>query len=175
MNSPHRSIVFETVFHWVRNSHAELCDSLMSNCTGICNVNFKNYSYCDELVMFCEGLYLSMVSWWRHQMETFYALPAHCAGIHRLPVNPREKGQWRRALMVHLICAQTNTWKNNGEAGDLRRHRGHYDDTIMYFAGTETVERLHQCQPIWVIKPYECTKSLKKLKQRNLSSIFIPG
>ena len=33
-------------------------------------------------------------SWWRHQMETFSALLAICAGIHRSPVNSPHKGQW---------------------------------------------------------------------------------
>ena len=29
--------------------------------------------------------------------------------------------------MFSLICVWINVWVNNGEAGDLRRHRGHYD------------------------------------------------
>ena len=35
------------------------------------------------------------------------------------------KGQWRGALMFSLICVWINDWVNNGEAGDLRRHRDH--------------------------------------------------
>ena len=42
------------------------------------------------------------------------------------------KGQWRGALMFSLICAWINGWVNNGEAGDLRRHRAHYDVTVMH-------------------------------------------
>ena len=68
-----------------------------------------------------------MTSWWRHQMETFSALLAFVRGIHRPPVNSSHKGQWCRALMFSLICV----WINNREAGDLRRHRGHYDVTVM--------------------------------------------
>ena len=41
------------------------------------------------------------------------------------------KGQWRGALMFSLICARINGWVNNGEAGHLRRHRAHYDVTVM--------------------------------------------
>ena len=41
------------------------------------------------------------------------------------------KGQWRRALMFSLICAWINAWVNNREAGDLRRHRAHYDVIVM--------------------------------------------
>ena len=48
-------------------------------------------------------------------------------GIHRSPVNSPHKGQWRGALMFSLICAWITGWVNNGEAGDLRRHRAHYD------------------------------------------------
>ena len=52
-------------------------------------------------------------------------------GIHRSLVNSPHKGQWRGALMFSLICARINAWVNNGEAGDLRRHRAHYDVTVM--------------------------------------------
>ena len=52
-------------------------------------------------------------------------------GIHRSPVNSPHKVQWRDALMFALICAWINGWVTNGEAGDLRRHRAHYDTTVM--------------------------------------------
>ena len=52
-------------------------------------------------------------------------------GIHRSPVNSPHKGQWRGALMFSLICAWINGWVNNREAGDLRRHRAHYDVIVM--------------------------------------------
>ena len=52
-------------------------------------------------------------------------------GIHRSPVNSPHKGQWRGALMFTLICARINGWVNNPEAGDLWRHRVHYDVIVM--------------------------------------------
>ena len=52
-------------------------------------------------------------------------------GIHRWPVNSPHKGQWRGALMFSLICAWINRWVKNREAGDLRRHRAHYDVIVM--------------------------------------------
>ena len=64
-------------------------------------------------------------------METFSALLAICAGNSRARVNSPHKGQWRGALMFSLICIRINGWVNNGEAGDLRRHRAHYDVTVM--------------------------------------------
>ena len=52
-------------------------------------------------------------------------------GIHRSPMKSPYKGQWRESLMFSLICAWINCWVNNGEAGDLRRHRAHYDVIVM--------------------------------------------
>ena len=42
------------------------------------------------------------------------------------------KDQWRRVLMFSLIYAWTNSWANNRDAGDLKRHRDHYDVTVMH-------------------------------------------
>ena len=39
------------------------------------------------------------MSWWLHQMETFSAQLALCAGNSSVPVNSPHKGQWRGALM----------------------------------------------------------------------------
>ena len=46
------------------------------------------------------------------------------------------KGQWRRALIFSLICAWINGWVNNRAAGDLRRHRVHYDVTVTFMKNT---------------------------------------
>ena len=70
-----------------------------------------------------------LTPWWRHQMETFSSLLALCAGNSPVPVNSPHKGQWRRALMFSF--AWIYDWVNNREAGDLRRHRGHYDVIVM--------------------------------------------
>ena len=45
---------------------------------------------------------------------------------------PRYKSQWRGALVFSLICAWINGWLNNREAGDLRRHHTHNDDSLKY-------------------------------------------
>ena len=52
-------------------------------------------------------------------------------GIHRSSVNSPHKGQCSGVLMFSLICARINGWANNREAGDLRRHRAHYDVIVM--------------------------------------------
>ena len=81
--------------------------------------------------------------WWRHQMETFSALLALCAGNSPGPVNSPHKGQWCGALMFSLICAWINGWVNNRKAGDLRRHRAHYAVTVM------VLEIMGDHAPLW--------------------------
>ena len=63
-------------------------------------------------------------------------------GIHRSPVNYPHKGQWRGALMSFFICARINGWVDNGNAGDLRRHRAHYDISAMLLCWYHDVETL---------------------------------
>ena len=54
--------------------------------------------------------------------------------------------------MFSLICAWINDQVNNREAGDLRRHRGHYDDIVMFienfvqmrfWANNKSPQKLH--------------------------------
>ena len=60
-------------------------------------------------------------------------------GIHRSPMNSPHKSQWRGALMFSLICA----WANNGDTGDFRRHRAHYDVIIMCAERSTTVHEVN--------------------------------
>ena len=76
---------------------------------------------------------LLLLSWWRHQMETFSALLAICAG--NSPVSgefPAERPV-TRSFDVFFICVWINSWVNNRETGNLRRHRTHYDVTAMVY------------------------------------------
>ena len=67
-------------------------------------------------------------------METL-CVTGLCEGIHRSPVASPHKSQWRGALVFSLICTWTTDWANNRVAGDLRRHRAHYDVNVMYITG----------------------------------------
>ena len=75
-----------------------------------------------------------IMSWWRHQMETFLRYWPFVRGIHRLALSSLHKDQWRGALMFSVIYIWTNKhgWVNNRDAGDLRHHRTHYDITVMF-------------------------------------------
>ena len=44
---------------------------------------------------------------------------------------PRTKANDAELWLFSLICAWISGWVNNGEAGDLRRHRAHYDVIVM--------------------------------------------
>ena len=85
---------------------------------------------------YCESI--MAVTWWCHQIEIFSTLLAFCAGWITGEF-PRE-GKWRGPLVFSLICAWTNGWVNNREVGDLRRHRVHYDVTLMMTLSWETRE-----------------------------------
>ena len=86
---------------------------------------------CIKFPLLCISYWFPSFTRWRHQMETFPRYWPFLRGIHRSPVKSPHKGQWRGALMFSLICTRTNGWVNNREAGDLRRHRAHYDVIVM--------------------------------------------
>ena len=66
-----------------------------------------------------------------------YIHPDALQGLYRLGnlrddvIKWKHKGQWREALIFSSICARINNWVSNGEAGDLRRYRAHYDVTVI--------------------------------------------
>ena len=73
------------------------------------------------------GSYL-FYSWWHHQMETSSALLVLCA------VNSPVTGEFpsqRPVTRSFDFAPWINGWVNNREAGDLRRHRAHYDVIVM--------------------------------------------
>ena len=87
---------------------------------------------------------------------TFSALRALCA--ENSPVKSPHKGQWCGALMFCLICAWIHSWVNHRAAGDLRRHRAHYDVIVMlqvifYYeykveVSLSDILSSHFCQPL---------------------------
>ena len=79
----------------------------------------------DEAVV-NNGLHDDVIKW-----SSFRVTGHVCGEIHRWPANSHHKGQWRGALVFSLFCAWIKGWVNNREAGDLRRHRAHYDVTVM--------------------------------------------
>ena len=93
-----------------------------------------------------------IVPWWRHQMETFSALLATCVG------NSPVTGEFPvQRPVIFFICTWMNGWVNNREAGDLKRHRAHYNVTVMLYVssgfqyspfGRLTINCFH-CPLVW--------------------------
>ena len=63
-----------------------------------------------------------VVPWWRYQMETF-SCPRWI---------PRTEASDAELWCFLWSTPWINGWVNNGEAGDLRRHRAHYDVIVMW-------------------------------------------
>ena len=87
--------------------------------SGMCSFVSGNNSWSSFDVHACHDVVIK----WKH----FQHYWPFARGIIRSPVNSPHKGQWRRALIFSLICSWISSWVNNREAGNLRRHRAHYD------------------------------------------------
>ena len=84
-------------------------------------------------------------------------------------VNFPHKGQWRGALVFYLICAWINGWVNNREAGNLRRHRAHYDVTVSPFCSLTVITAFSMFELLlswWVLKETSSVFSLSSLSSQ---------
>ena len=98
---------------------------------------------------------------WKH----FLCYWPFVRGIHRPPVNSPHKGQWRGVLMFSLIYARNNSWANNGDTGDLRRHRAYCDVIVMCF---------HQCH-FFIRFTIAVTDIIGNKESRPLSTLCVWG
>ena len=74
--------------------------------------------------------FMTMI-WWRHQMETFSALLPICAGNSPVPGEFPTQRPVTLSFGVYFDLRPNKWWVNNREAGDLRRHRHHYEVIVM--------------------------------------------
>ena len=81
------------------------------------------------------------ISWWRHQMETFSALTGpvckEFTGDRWIPLTKASDAEF---LVFSWICAWTNGWVHNREAGDWRCHCAHYIVTTMLCYGVIKID-----------------------------------
>ena len=82
----------------------------------------REYYHCEKTT----NKHDDVIKWIQFPRNWFFV-----RAIHRSSMNSPHKGRWRGKLMFFLICARINGWVNNREPGDLRRHRTHYDVTVM--------------------------------------------
>ena len=90
--------------------------------------NWKNFLAIKDC-SFIEVLFIFMMT---SSNGNIFRVTGHLCGEFTGPRWITAKGQWRGALMFSLICVWINGWVNNGEAGDLRRYRAHYDVAVMW-------------------------------------------
>ena len=88
------------------------------------------------------------IPWWRHQMVTFSAFLALCAGNSPVTGEFPYQRPVTRCFDVFFDLAWTNGWVNIWGAGELRRHRGYYDVIVMVtrgcpFKAARTAERVY--------------------------------
>ena len=112
---------------------------------------------------------IGMIIKWKH----FPRYWPFVRGIHRSPVNSPHEGQWRGALMFSLICARINSWVNNGEAGDLRRHRAHYDVTVMVQQIVQVQDHLMHERMNRYARSYVCVPVTCNVRQELCSGLIL--
>ena len=71
------------------------------------------------------------ITWWRHQMETFSALLAICAGYSPVIGEFPTQKPVTRSFDGFFDLRLNERWVNNRETSDLRPHRAHYDVTVI--------------------------------------------
>ena len=91
------------------------------------------------------GVYLEF-AWWRHQMETFSALLALCAGnspvIGEFPA--QRPVTW--IFDVFFDLSLNKRLSKQSRPGDLRRHRAHYDVGVIHSLISQTILSAPKCQ-----------------------------
>ena len=108
-------------------------------------------------------------TWQRHQMKTFFALLVLCEGNSLVICEFPSQRAVTQSFDVSLICAWTNGWVNNRNAGDLRRHRAHYDVIIIGIIFSEKLNATVSTFSVkvkflaWITSIKEIIKSLELL------------
>ena len=100
-------------------------------------------------------------------METLIALLAFCSENPSVTGGfPPQRPVTRSSDVFFMICARTNGWAKNRDAGDLRRNRAHYDVTARSIVSVSVIIfRLLQCvtkcysMKLFILD-YSCYRSL---------------
>ena len=110
------------------------CDMLSSPIIDFSSFAFLtnlHYRFCGRSLNSSGTFLFFFISWWLHQMETFSALLAICAGNSPVTGEFPAQRPVTRSFDVFFDLRLNKGWINNVEAGDLRRHRAHYDVIVM--------------------------------------------
>ena len=89
-------------------------------------------------IQFATPVYTSF-SWRRHQMETFPALLAICAGNSPVTGEFAAQRPVTQSFDVFFDLRLAKRLSKNGEASDLRCHCAHYDVTVMHISNSNAI------------------------------------
>ena len=105
----------------------------MQHYNATCGIPFKSINYWHPSILTYDSYYVIKMScpWWRHQMETFSALLAICAGNSLVSGEFPAQRPVTRSFDVFFDSRLNKQLSKQSWAGDLIRYRAHYDDTVM--------------------------------------------
>ena len=113
----------------------------------------------------------SQLPWWRHQMETLSTLLAFCA--RNSPVT----GEFPTGALCFLWSApEPRVEQTNGDTGNLRRHRAHYDVMVMHrFWVTKEISSVRRSLNHWngnvfILMKFSSLAALKVVKMTTSSA-----
>ena len=112
------------------------------------------------------GNIFAMAAWWRHQMEIFSALRTLCAGNSPVTGEFPSERPVTRNFDVFFDLRLSKYFLNNGEAGNLRRHRAHYNVIVMLWKVD-----ISNCKYCWMFKQW-CVICIRNYSN-NLSVINV--
>ena len=131
-------IMIEFSFHWLNTTRMQTNTAMSQIDKVLCLSIFHRRGLFSWLHIFVLTKLWTIkkcywvIPWCRHQMETFSALLDLGAG--NSPVTdefpPQRPLTWSFDFFS-LICIWANGWTKNRDAGNLRRHRAHYDPNAM--------------------------------------------
>ena len=95
----------------------------------------SNHSF-PIVVTYLSGSDIVVIYFWSYKMTSSYGIIFRLTGPLCVEFASHRWIPHTKASDVELWCflwyaPEHNTWANNGDAGDLRRHRDHYDVTLM--------------------------------------------
>ena len=100
---------------------------------------------------------IQTIAWWQtiimmtSSNGNIFRVTGHLCGEFTGPGEFPTQRPVTRRFDVSLICVWINGWVNNREAGDLRRHRDHYDVNVMIQIMTLFIARVES--PWWSLMP----------------------
>ena len=125
------SCILKPTFDYIVRQQSAVCGTATSAVLLSGHSSMLTLTFCFQSMDMARYDKDRMHTWWHHQMETFSALLALCAGNSPITGEfPFQIPVTRIFDVFFELCL--NKWLNNREAGDLIRHRAHYDVTFMH-------------------------------------------